>query len=261
MKRPWAGILAGLLAVVVAVVCVRLGFWQLDRLDQRRALNASYGEALAHPPLELDAGGYLTLMREPEGVLYRRAVAHGSFEHERELLLRGRTHDGRPGVHVITPLRLHENGRVILVNRGWIPSADAATADPRPFRSGAPQTLTGILQRVPEAADQAAPVSIDLGDFTVQTFRRLDRETIASLIGEEAPGLYLQLSIGGSSAGGAQLPVPIPDPSFDEGSHLGYALQWFSFAGIAIFGFLLVAVVRGRPSQAVREAKPMTTEA
>lgn len=238
------GLLALLLVLIVAGVCVRLGFWQLDRLEQRRQYNRAVSEAMQDPPILLDAAGLDSISRNPSGFLYRRAVATGLFEPGSEVLLRGRAEGGRPGVHLISLLRLDGTGEPILVNRGWIPSADAATADPRPFRQGGPRTVEGILHAMPPPDSDAAGLPIQLSDTTISSYRRLTSEAFPPSVARELPALYLQQVTG--SGAGAELPVPVPVPELTEGSHLGYAIQWFSFAAIAVVGFLITVRLRLR---------------
>ena len=113
-RRPrWIGLT--LFAVVVVAVCVRLGLWQLDRLEGRREVNDRYAAGLAMPPRPLE-----DLLLEDGALAYRRATATGRYDTEREVILYGRPLAGRPGNHVLTPLLLAD-GRAIVVDRGWVP--------------------------------------------------------------------------------------------------------------------------------------------
>ncbi len=228
-------LLAGLLAVTVAAVCIRAGFWQLDRLEQRREYNATVAAAIAAPPLVLDSAALARIAAAPEDFLYRRATAEGVFLNEEAVLLRGRAHEGAPGVHLAAPLRLQPNGGLVLVNRGWLPAPDGATVDPREFAALGPQLLLGSLQAVPDAGAEAAPLPLTVDGAPVMTFRRLDRAAMAERLGEPVPPLYLQLLPAPDERG--DLPAAVPPPPLDEGPHLGYAIQWFSFATIAILGY------------------------
>lgn len=238
------GVVAGALVVAAAVVCVLLGFWQLDRREQRRAFNDVGLTALRLPALDLAVAGADALLADDSKHLYRRAVARGTYDHSAEILLRGRAHDGRPGVHLVTPFRLADGGTTILVNRGWIPSPDAATADPRPFRSAGETVVEGILHLIPQAPAEAMPVRINADGHFVTTFRRLDRGTLSDTLGYPLPNLYLQKLPAGHPAG--ELPFPVAAPTFDEGPHLGYAIQWFSFAVIFLVGLGVLVRVRDR---------------
>jgi hypothetical protein len=105
------------LAVVLGLaLLIRLGFWQLDRLAERRAANAHLVAQLEMPPLNL-TGQPLA----PAGVDLRRANVRGSYDFAQEMVLRNRAFDGAPGVHLITPLRIAGSDTAVLVDRGWIP--------------------------------------------------------------------------------------------------------------------------------------------
>jgi surfeit locus 1 family protein len=235
-------VVAAVLALIVAAVCVRLGFWQLDRLQARRAVNAAVARASALPELELDSVTYARILLDPGPFVHRIASVQGRFDSRHELLLRGRSYQGRPGVHLITPLRL-DSVRTILVNRGWLPAPDAATADPRPHRLERPVHLRGSLQWVPELAESEAAVPLTLADTTIDSFRRLDRTEREQAMGTRLPRVYLQLLPSDSATGP---PIPVPEPELSEGPHLGYAIQWFSFAAIAVIGLFVVAATRAR---------------
>lgn len=228
-------IFAGLLALLVIVVCVRAGFWQLDRLEQRRAYNAAVEAAIAAPPLTLDSRSVAQLSAAPADFLYRPAVAEGVYLHDQAVVLRGRSHEGSPGVHLVTPLRLSPGGAVVLVNRGWVPAPDGATLDPRDYEAHGPQFVQGSLQTVPDAGAEAGALTIDSDGYPVETFRRLDLATMSDRLGEAVPPLYIQLVPG--EPGDPVFPAAVPPPPLDEGPHLGYAIQWFSFATIALVGF------------------------
>ena len=137
-RRWWWKTLILLLAMAAMAA---LGFWQLDRLEQRRAFNQQRSVALAAPPLEL-TGAPL-----PAGDLRdRQAVAYGSFDYTHQVAIRNQNYQGQPGFYLVTPLRFSGSEMAVLVNRGWIPvaAADPATWRNLDERGSGPQT--GILQ-------------------------------------------------------------------------------------------------------------------
>lgn len=189
-----------IVAVLVAALCVGAGIWQLDRLSQRRARNAGLAARLALPPLELRAGTSADSARQ------RRVVARGVYDFAAERTWPGRSFDGTPGVALITPLRLAD-GAAVLVDRGWVPSADAFHVDHAAYREPDSAFIEGIAFVPPRGRGDVDPAGFL--PFVLQL-----------VTPEPARGL----------------PRRWPAPAFDNGPHLSYAIQWFSFAVIALVG-------------------------
>lgn len=240
MKRvPTA--LGLILAFAVAATCVRLGFWQLARLHAKQAMNAHLRAALAAPPGDLAAAD-TALANGAEALRLGRYQVRGTFDPTHQFLLMGRAHDGEPGVDVVTPLLPEGGGPAVLVDRGWIPSFDAATAQPEQFPAPGPQELIALADPLlrGKAAGRSTPWRrIEIDSLAVWSVMHLDADSVA-----------------------ARLPYPVrpyvlralPDPSrkdagpirsdvrfFDETVHMSYAGQWFAFAVIALVGSIVLA--------------------
>ncbi|MFQ5747233.1 MAG: SURF1 family protein [Gemmatimonadota bacterium] len=243
-RRPW---LLVALAVVVAGVFVRLGIWQLDRRTERRAANAAHRERLAAPPL---AGPDLLALPADSSV-WRRAELTGTYDYGRELVVRARSLRGAPGVYVVTPLRLGGGGTV-LVLRGWLPAADGLHADLGAARGAAGEGDTvrvrGIVLRSRERR-RPPPARVEMGGREVVALSALDPADAAGALGAAVGDVYVQAEA--PAAGRSALPVPVPSPALDDGPHLSYAVQWFSFALITLVGSaaLFRSAARGRGSR------------
>ena len=111
------------LAFAMAALFVRLGFWQLSRLSQRRASKAVISARLALPEVPLAS---LTLDSISE--MHRRVVFTGVPDTAHEFLWTGRSRNGSRGVYIVTPVVV-AGDTAVLVNRGWVYAPDAATAD------------------------------------------------------------------------------------------------------------------------------------
>jgi len=199
---------AAIVAVLAAAVCVRLGIWQLDRLAQRKAVNAALAARLALPVLEVRGG--IT----GDSARLRRVTATGRYDFAAERSWPGRSFEGTPGVALITPLRLAD-GSAVLVDRGWVPSPDAFHVDHAAYRESDSVTVAGIARVLPRGR----------GDVAAAGF-------LPFVIEQQAPDTR-------------GLPRRWPAPAFDNGPHLSYAIQWFSFALIALVG-TAVRIRRGR---------------
>ena len=207
MHRRDVGLAA--IAVVVAGLCVWAAFWQLDRLHQRRARNAVLEARLALPPLPVRRDITADSARQ------RRVVAQGVYEFSAERTWPGRSFQGTPGVALVTPLRLAD-GSAVLVDRGWVPSPDAFHVDHTLYREPDTATVTGIALIPPRGR----------GDVAVTGFLPF----------------VVQLESPDPSRG---LPRRWPPPTLDDGPHLSYVIQWFSFALIALVG-TAVLIRKGR---------------
>lgn len=221
-------LLAILLAVAAAALFARLGFWQLSRLHQRRQHNAQIAARLDSVPVPLRQ-----LPADTALAKYRRAIAAGRWDYGHELLLTFRSRNGSPGVNFITPLRLPGTDTAVLVNRGWAYSPDGETVDRVAWREGDSARVMGLVEefyraprRVPYSAEHPRALAF------------MDYHDAASRVPYPILPVYL-IEQGG---GGPRTPVRIPPPALDEGPHMSYAIQWFSFAVIALAGvaFLLV---------------------
>jgi surfeit locus 1 family protein len=202
--RSWIPLV---LAVVVAVVCVRLGLWQLDRLDQRRKRNAVIESGFKAPPIPAESA-----WASPDTTLrFRRVIANGRWNYGRESAIAGRTRSGSPGVHIVTPMTLTDGRTEILVNRGWVYSPDARSVDLTQWHEGDRSALMGYVDEPPPS------------------------------LRAESDALYVVALADTNAATAPNQPARLPPPPFDyEGTHLIYAVQWFSFAAIALIGTPLV---------------------
>lgn len=210
------------LALAMAALCVRLGVWQLDRLGQRRARNALLEQRLAAAPAEWS---------DTTAVRYRRVRVSGTPDYEREIVLVGRSRRGSPGVNLVTALRLPGSDTAVLVNRGWVYSPDGTTIDHARWREGETLSVEGYV----EAFTEPGP-----GDLPAQqrVARRLSHQAVSARFPYPvAPAYVVAIDTGRTArANTANTPARPPLPTPDDGPHLGYALQWFAFAVIAIVG-------------------------
>jgi surfeit locus 1 family protein len=223
-------------AVVVAVVCVRLGIWQLDRSEGRRAANDRVRAGLQEPvaPLEELLNGAVA----PEDLAWRPAEVSGDYDPDEEVILYGRTQDGRPGDHVLTPLVLAD-GTAVVVDRGWIPfepEQDPPVSGPAAAPDGH-VTVTGAVL-APGSGAVAGETPTGATD-PVTIVRQVDLGVLQRQVPYELAPVALQLREQRPEQT-AGLPEPALLPELDEGPHLSYAIQWFAFAAIAVVGYVLL---------------------
>jgi surfeit locus 1 family protein len=223
---------------VVALGMLGLGFWQLNRLEERRARNDEIRQRLTQPALMVDDA---LLAMDVAALDYRPATARGKFDFAHEIVWRNQARDGAPGVHVITPLRLAGSETAVLVDRGWIPYTQAEPEARAAFQTPAGEVaVSGWLRRpVTRTADflpsdpTRGPDQPRLDAWFWLDIAQIQAQTPYPLL----PMLLVQAP-GPETAGKnpARLPLPEPEPELSEGAHLVYAIQWFAFAAIALLG-------------------------
>jgi surfeit locus 1 family protein len=212
---------------VVALVFLRLGFWQMSRLRERRAANAMALAARSAPRIQLD--GATPITAELDG---REVSARGHYDHEHDVVLRGKVYGGSPGVEVVTPLLLDGGRMAVLVNRGFLPTPDAVTAQTESVREFGRVLVEGTALSVPSGA--GAP--LEHGGNT--TWARLDRDALAARLPYPVAPVYIRQA---PAAALPRFPRRLEPLPIDDGPHLSYAIQWFSFALMAIvFGGVII---------------------
>lgn len=230
---------ATLLVVIGVFILIRLGFWQLDRLEQRRARNAQLSHQLSLLPLAL-TGESLSI--EAAELKNRLAMAEGYFDYEQQVTLKLqnlRASDGfisplqSVGVDIITPFVIEGSQTAVLVNRGWVSEGDSANLAHFDEAIG-PTTVTGRIQlsEILPPDREPAPPSMPQAEWY-----RVDVEAIAAQMPYELLPIFIE------QLPSEQNPTGLPyrqAQTYDlsEGPHLGYAMQWFAFALIFGGGYL-----------------------
>ena len=225
--------LLAVVALALTAGCVRLGVWQLDRLAERRARNADIRAVRERPTIALTGLGLAA-----DSARQRRMLARGVLDYAHERVWTARSYQGAPGVHLITPLRLPD-GAGVLVDRGWVPSFDARRVEQGAFREATDTVeVQGLGLLAPRARGDVNPRT--LGDSLPYPVLPFVVQWVPPTI---PPGRPPAAPAPGRS------PVRIAPSALDDGPHLIYAVQWFSFAAIAIVGTTILLtrdVKRGR---------------
>jgi cytochrome oxidase assembly protein ShyY1 len=223
----WAGLVV--FVVVLAVVFVSLGQWQLDRLEQRRARNEAT-LANVNKPVRPLAEVFTGIISDSDQ--WQRVEARGTFDTEHQFVVRYRNNAGAKGYEVVTPLRT--SAGVVLVDRGFVEAnARQIPRIPPPPPSGE-VTVIGHVRRN-EQGRRAATTPVD------GQMRLINSDAVAAVLGYPLLNGYIGLLEVTPAQSGGFVPVELPEIS--EGPHFWYAVQWFLFTGIAVAG--IVIFIRG----------------
>lgn len=233
LTRRWIAV--HLMTLVIIGVCLSMAFWQLGRLQDRRAENARLAEQTKRPAADLDSllPGAAASGRESDGAEFRRTRVRGRFDPGEQVILQSRSYKSRQGNHLLTPLVL-PSGDAILVDRGWVPlpTNDAVLDESR--APDAEVTVQGVL--LPTEKKGFLGVS-DPPPGDVTATPRVDLDRLADQLPYPLYPVYLRLE-SQEPSNTADLPEPVPIPKPSEGPHREYAVQWALFAATALVVYL-----------------------
>jgi surfeit locus 1 family protein len=225
-----------LLVIAGMIVLFRLGIWQLDRLQQRRARNAEYVQQISAPPLHLTGAD---LAADPAQLRDRQVEVQGTYDFSEQLILVQQNWQGRPGAHLVTPLLLDGEEVAVLVDRGWIPASDVEAGDLAQFDEAGSQSVTGAIQLSQTLSDGRETII----DGKQQEWYRIDVEAIQKQMPYQLLPFYVLASPEEDTAG--QLPYRIENEiDLSDGPHLFYAIQWFTFTLLLGVGYLYFVKTR-----------------
>lgn len=233
-------------ALAGAGLTARLGFWQLDRAQQKLDLQARIQARAAEPPLVASA-----LAGDEAGAAaqhYRRTTLRGRWLPAHTVYLDNRQMAGRQGFVVVTPLLLPD-GEAVAVQRGWMPRDFMDRSRLAPLATPAGEVLVpGRIAPPPSKLLElaAAPVgairqNLDLVAYAAEARVRLRPLSLQ----QTAPAL----AAGGPAEAAAAPPDDgllrqWPAPAVDVSKHQGYAFQWFGLSALIAGLYLWFQLLR-----------------
>jgi surfeit locus 1 family protein len=224
-------------ALLLCALCVRLGAWQWHKGIQRQEQWSRFAR-----------GGDQVITLGARAVsdvpLYQRVSVTGRLEGARQFLLDNRTYRGRAGYEVLTPLT-RAGGPVLLIDRGWVPfSGSRARLPDIAFEAAAPVTLSGRIAELPSpglASGRAAPEA--RAPWPKVTSYPSASELSAALGAPLAAHILLL---------DPQAPLGYvrdwQPPGMAPLRHLSYAIQWWSFAALALIVWTIMSMRRSQPA-------------
>ncbi len=216
-KRRW--VIHTIIVIIMALIMIGLGFWQLSRHNLRQAYIAAVEAEVTDAPFILT--GAPTDDQYAERIFHQVQV-EGEFDFERQVAIKNKFYDETMGYHLVTPFLIKGGQRAVLVDRGWVPPESVHTpADARQFDE--PDT-TMIRGRIIATEESASPPE------TPQFWwYRVD----VANIGRQLPYDILPFYVALTPPEQPQTAPPYRNPpkfKLDPGAHLGNAVEWFVFA-------------------------------
>ena len=230
LKEKNKSIFINILFLISFFTLIRLGFWQLDRADQKNEINQNYIERQSEEEIS-DQG----LINEEN--LWRKFKLDGEFLNI-NFFLDNQMYRRNAGYTVFTPF-LTSEGLTILVNRGWHPLLESRNEVPLIENISGPKTITGILSPIPSHGIILTDQNIELIDTSSVRIQRMDLSEIKNMIKIEdleinSLVLTLERPIDQNLVKHLVLPVSNSEKNY------GYAFQWFAFAATLLIIFIVL---------------------
>lgn len=222
------------LAILVVGAGLGLGFWQLDRAQQKADRLSEIAERTQQPPRTV-----AELIRLDNPANYPVRV-RGQFDNRRSILLDNRLLDGRAGYHLLTPFQT-DNDHWVLVNRGWLPRGERR--DRLPVIPGIEGTVT-VRGRAYVPSDKALVLREDRPspDQWPVRVQKVDLRALRDLLGVELAPFEIRVAPEQALEGGEQLPRVWHDSRLGPERHRAYAVQWFGLAAAALVFFIVAGL-------------------
>jgi surfeit locus 1 family protein len=229
MQRETWALFKSLIALALIVLCLWAAQWQYQRGVDRHARNA-----LIETRIGFDAQPLSTVDKAPQRYEWQSVTTTGSFNQNEQILLRNRYSEGVYGFNVLTIFTSSDNKR-FWVDRGWVKAGITATTPPAVRKTPAGVVeITGRLRldsSLPRGSFFALPANSTglVSKLNAQSQSKTEDFYLDLLSGSE-PSLTPEVV--------SQLPELI------DGPHMAYALQWVFFAGLVIYGRILIRRTR-----------------
>ncbi|WP_405994215.1 SURF1 family protein [Streptomyces sp. NBC_00986] len=254
MSRQW--VILALITLLLIPTMIRLGIWQMHRYEMRSARNQLVTNALHAKPVPVETistPGHAVTRTEK----YRTVTATGTFETSKEVVVRRRTNDDdEVGFHVLTPFVLTD-GKVVLINRGWIPATGVQTAFPKiPAPPSGRTTITGRLM-----ADETTAASgiKDIKGLPDRQIMLINSEEQARRLHATVLGGYVEQT---APEAKGDTPEQISDPGKEDAPlNYAYMIQWWLFAAAVPVGYVVLARREARDRREAAAKEEETAEA
>lgn len=105
---------ASALVLLLLPLMLSLGFWQLERAEEKRQLQALFQQRHDRGPVAIE------LLEASADLRYQPVSLRGEYINDKLIFLDNRIYRGQFGYEIITPFKLAGSDLVILINRGWL---------------------------------------------------------------------------------------------------------------------------------------------
>jgi cytochrome oxidase assembly protein ShyY1 len=219
-----------LFTLVMVSVMVNLGFWQLQREEEKAELSLAWEQRQAQPPAPLEE-----LWHDGSDQLaYRPVTVTGRYREGEYFLLDNRILKGKFGYEVLALMELEDSGDTVLVNRGWIAGDPARLSQPVIPEIAGLVTERGHVYVAPGEAYLLQEQQLAPGWPKLIQAVEMDKITAAAGVVRLFPH---PVRLDAEAPGALAIDWKVVNVSPEK--HRGYAVQWFTMAAVlTVFYFL-----------------------
>ena len=226
--------------LLVFPVLIALGFWQLERAEEKRRLIERFQSRLADHPVRLDG-----TQRDGEALAIRRVVLTGRYRSDRQVLLDNQIYRGRAGYHVLTPFEIAGTETQVLVNRGWVPLGRTRTMLPDIQVTEAELSITGQVH-IPTGPPVHLGNSGDTAPGWPKVVQRIDIPALAQRLDTALLPYTIRLA---KDQEHGYVRAWKAYYGAGPGKHQAYAVQWFGLAVILVIVYFALSTHRSGSSR------------
>jgi surfeit locus 1 family protein len=217
-------LLPSLVFIIFFTLFIKLGFWQLDRADQKKIINMAFIERQNQPAIPLNKE---TIQMPIKDIIWHHVTISGEFLNDKNIILDNQVVQEKAGFLIYTPFKILDSNKIILVNRGWYPLSNSRNDVPNiPPIKGA-QAIEGEINQMPSSGISLGKVITEKLDESSFRLQKMDYEVLSSLIGKDLMRYIVKLKKPiFDKTYVIDLGIPVPDSD----KNYGYAFQWFAMA-------------------------------
>ena len=211
-------------AFIVAFACfIRLGFWQLERADQKNNINSDYTLRQDEALINMNNSNAI---KNEELLLWRQVQLNGSFLNKKNIILDNQIFNKIAGVNILTPFLIKGSNHVVLINRGWQPNLSSRDLIPNITNIDGDKNLKGHIAKFPTSGITLGQSNIETMNSSVFRMQRLDFDELKYFFTFNILPymIYIDPLLDKENYNTFKLPAP------DSEKNYGYAFQWFAFA-------------------------------
>ena len=221
--------------LILFIGFIRLGFWQIDRADEKKILNDAYSSRQSDAFINLNNTGDLN---NDSRLLWKKVELKGTFKNEHNIILDNQIHNGAAGFNIITPFKIDGIDWVVLVNRGWQKNLDLRSLIPDIKSIKNKIEVKGNIVKFPVSGISLGEHKLEVINSKINRLQGIDIENLNDFYSSKfLPYMvYLEPLLDRDYESNFKLPAPGSDKNY------GYAFQWFAFALTLLIIFLRLGI-------------------